>query len=115
MGGLGYETPWFSVTDPESEYPLRAGGYQSEYLAGWSAALASMIAVFYKDAYGCGQMVDVSALEAVSDHIRGNFALFSHEISQLPESRLKSNFHGYGSAETATCRCRSCCSTGGTR
>ena len=51
-----------------------------------------MIAVFYKDAYGCGQMVDVSALEAVSDHIRGNFALFSHEISQLPESRLKSNF-----------------------
>ncbi len=91
MGGLGYETPWFSVTDPESEYPLRAGGYQSEYLAGWSAALATMIAVFYKDAYGCGQMVDVSALEAVSDHIRANFALFSHEISELPESRLKSN------------------------
>ena len=92
MGGLGYETPWFSVTDPESEYPLRAGGYQSEYLAGWSAALASIVAVFHKEAYGRGQMVDVSAMEAVADHIRANFAMFSHEISQLPESRLKNNF-----------------------
>ena len=91
MGGLGYETPWFSVTAPESQRPLRAGGYQSEYLAGWSAALASMIAVFYRDTYGPGQMVDVSAMEAVADHIRANFAMFSHDISQLPESRLKNH------------------------
>ena len=92
MGGLGYETPWFSVTAPESQHPLRAGGYQSEYLAGWSAALASMIGVFCRDTYGHGQMVDVSAMEAVADHIRANFAMFSHEISQLPESRLKNHF-----------------------
>ncbi len=91
MGGLGYETPWFSVTAPETEHPLRVGGYQSEYLAGWSAALASMIAVFYRDVYGSGQQVDVSAMESVANHVRSNFALFSHEVSQLPESRLKNN------------------------
>ena len=92
MGGLGYETPWFSVTDPENQRPLRAGGYQSEYMTGWTAALASMIAVFYRDAYGVGQMVDVSAMETIADHIRANFAIFSHDISQLPESRLKAHF-----------------------
>ncbi|MEE2885348.1 MAG: CoA transferase [Chloroflexota bacterium] len=92
MGGLGYETPWFSVTDLDLEFPLRAGGYQTEYMAGWTAALATMIAVFYKNTYGLGQTVDISALECVADHIRSNFAMFSHEISQLPESRLKSHF-----------------------
>ena len=92
MGGMGYETPWFALTDLEKQPPLRAGGYQADYLAGWTAALAAMMAVFHRDAYGIGQMVDVSAMEAVANHIRSNFAFYTHEISKLPESRLKSHF-----------------------
>ena len=92
MGGLGYETPAFSVTDLTRHFPLRARGYQAEYLAAWTAAAATMVALFYRERYGVGQMVDVGAMEAVANHIRGDFATYSYDISRLPEGRMKSSF-----------------------
>ncbi|MFQ5947218.1 MAG: CoA transferase, partial [Anaerolineae bacterium] len=92
MGGMGHETPFYAVTDLESQPPLGGGGYQAEYLAGWTAAAATMVALFYRETYGLGQMVDVSAMEAVANHIRGNFAVYSYDITKLPQSRLKSSF-----------------------
>ncbi|MCH7625894.1 MAG: CoA transferase [Chloroflexi bacterium] len=92
MGGLGYETPAFYVTDPEKEYPLRGGTHQAEYLAGWTAAAATMAALAHRDTYGGGQMVDVSAMEAVANHIRTSFAIYSYDISRVPENRLKVHF-----------------------
>ena len=92
MGGMGYETPFSGVNDLEREPPLRGGGYQADYLAGWTAATAAMTALEYRETYGVGQMVDVAGVEAVANHIRGNFALYSYDIGRLPENRLKSAF-----------------------
>ncbi len=92
MGGMGYETPLSSVTDLEAERPLRSYGNQAEYLAGWAGAAATMIAVFHRETYGVGQMVDVSAMDTVANHIRGNFASYSYDISSVAENRLKTGF-----------------------
>ena len=92
MGGMGWESPAMFVTDPENQHPLRARGNQSMYLAGWVAAAGAMCALFHREKYGPGQLVDVSAMDAVSSHIRGNFAMFSYDISQMPETREKNMF-----------------------
>ncbi len=92
MGGMGWESPAMFVTDPERHTPLRGRGNQSMYLAGWVAAAGAMCALFHREKYGQGQEVDVSAMDAVSSHIRGNFAMFSYDISQMPETRQKGMF-----------------------
>ncbi len=92
MGGMGWESPASFVTDPERHYPLRGRGNQSMYLAGWVAAAGAMCALFHREKYGVGQEIDVSVMDAVSSHIRGNFAMFSYDISQMPETREKSIF-----------------------
>ncbi|MAF53367.1 MAG: hypothetical protein CL694_10215 [Chloroflexi bacterium] len=92
MGGMGWETPALAVTDPESEPPLRGRGTQAEQLAGWVAATAAIVAIYHRETYGVGQEVDVSAMEAVANHIRGNFATYSYDISQLPETREQAMF-----------------------
>ncbi len=92
MGGMGWETPAMFVTDPEAHAPLRGRGSQGTYLAGWVAAAAAMCALHHRESYGVGQEIDVSAMDAVSSHIRGNFAMYSYDISQLPQSREKMFF-----------------------
>ena len=92
MGGMGWETPGFAVTDPPNEPPLRGRGNMAMLLAGWTAALASMIALFYREKYGVGQDVDISALESVANHIRGNFSMHSYDPGSVPETREKAFF-----------------------
>ena len=92
MGGMGWESPAMFVTDLERHTPLRGRGNQSMYLAGWVAAAGAMCALFHREKYGLGQEIDVSAMDAVSSHIRGNFAMFSYDISQMPETREKGMF-----------------------
>ena len=92
IGGMGWESPAMFVTDPENQRPLRARGNQAMYLAGWVAAAGAMCALFHRERYGAGQEVDVSAMDAVSSHIRGNFAMFSYDISQMPQTREKAMF-----------------------
>jgi crotonobetainyl-CoA:carnitine CoA-transferase CaiB-like acyl-CoA transferase len=89
MGGTGYGTPFNAVTDPATQPPLRGGGFQAEYLAGWTAAAATMVAVFHRERTGAGQLVDVSALEAVANMVRAGFALYSYDRRALPTTRLK--------------------------
>ena len=91
-GGMGWETPAMAVTDMENQPPLRGRGNQAEYLAGWVAATATMAALHYRETYGVGQEVDVSAMEAVANHIRGNFATYSYDIDRLPQTRQKNFF-----------------------
>jgi len=92
MGGMGWETPGFAVTDPPNEPPLRGRGNMAMHLAGWVAATASIVALYYRETYGVGQEVDVSAMEAVANHIRGNFAMHSYDPGSLPETREKAFF-----------------------
>src|SRR5581483_1538589 len=79
MGVVGYETPFNYVTDPEREPPLKTGGEQADLLTGWTAATATMCAVFHRDLTGEGQHVDIAEVEAVAHMVRPNFALYSHE------------------------------------
>ena len=89
MGGMGWETPAMYVTEPEAHTPLRGRGNMGMYLAGWVAAAGAMCALFHREKYGVGQEIDVSAMDAVSSHIRGNFAMYSYDISRVPETREK--------------------------
>ena len=92
MGGLGWESPAAFVTNLEEHTPLRGRGNQAMYFAGWVAAAGAMCALFHRETYGMGQEIDVSAMDAVASHIRGNFAGYSYDISKLPESREKAMF-----------------------
>ena len=83
-GVVGYETPFNYVTDPENQSPLKAGGQQAGMLTGWTAASATMSAVFHRDLTGQGQHVDISEVEAVAHMIRPNTALYSHEPPDGP-------------------------------
>lgn len=89
MGGMGWESPAAYVTDLEEHTPLRGVGNMGMYLAGWVAAAGAMCALFHREAYGHGQEIDVSAMDSVASHIRGNFATYSYDISRLPEDRKK--------------------------
>ncbi|MHB8573784.1 MAG: CaiB/BaiF CoA transferase family protein, partial [Dehalococcoidia bacterium] len=89
MGGTGEGTPFNAVTDPERQPPLRGGGYQAEYLTGWTAASATIIAVFCRERYGHGQIVDVSMLEAVANMMRPAFSMYTYDRSLIRTSRLK--------------------------
>ncbi|MBI2760502.1 MAG: CoA transferase [Chloroflexi bacterium] len=89
MGGTGYATPWAGVTNPAAEPPLRGGGYQAEYLSGWTAAAATMAAVFHRLTYGVGQLVDVSAMEAAANMMRPSLAMYTHHPPGVAKDRLK--------------------------
>src|SRR5205823_4341742 len=89
MGGTGYGTPFNAVTVPEEQPPLRGGGYQADELAGWTAATATMTALFHRAQSGAGQLVDISAMEAVANMMRAGFALYSYDRKVIPGSRLK--------------------------
>ena len=92
MGGMGWESPAAFVTDLEEHTPLRGSGNMGMYLAGWVAAAGAICALFHRETYGVGQEIDVSAMDAVASHIRGNFATYSYDISRLPENRKKAFF-----------------------
>ena len=54
------------VEDPNSEPPIRAGGYQSEQVAGMSAASATLAALFRMRTTGRGCGIVVSSFEAMA-------------------------------------------------
>lgn len=54
------------VDDPEEEPPVRAAGEQSDFIAGLTAACAVMHAVYQQQRTGRGQLIDISAQEAMS-------------------------------------------------
>ncbi|MBT4521145.1 MAG: CoA transferase, partial [Halieaceae bacterium] len=84
IGGLGVETPHNQVTDPPREPPLKAGGYQASYLTGWTAAMASMVALQHRRAQGRGQCVDIAAMESVASMLRYSFAAQSYHPEVPP-------------------------------
>ena len=63
--GLGYVTP--GETDlPKHLPPIKAGGHQALMTAGMTAAVATMHALFTREATGTGQRVDVSEVEPLA-------------------------------------------------
>jgi crotonobetainyl-CoA:carnitine CoA-transferase CaiB-like acyl-CoA transferase len=103
-GVVGYETPFNYVTDPENQPPLKAGGEQADFLAGWTAATATMCAVFHRELTGAGQHVDISEVEAVAHMVRPNLALYSHEPPDGPNRRRFLQRTKWGLAYVFPCR-----------
>lgn len=91
VGGMGRETPYNQVTDLDAQPPLKGGGYQAEYLLGWTAAAATMAAVLHRAVSGEGQMVDVAGMEAVASMLRFTLAMLSYNPARV-QGRLKSGF-----------------------
>ena len=54
------------VDDPEAEPPIRAAGDQSEFISGLTAACAAMHAIYQQRQTGRGEVIDVSAQEAMA-------------------------------------------------
>jgi crotonobetainyl-CoA:carnitine CoA-transferase CaiB-like acyl-CoA transferase len=54
------------VDDPETEPPVRAAGEQAGFVSGLTAACAAMHALYQQARTGRGQVIDVSAQEAMS-------------------------------------------------
>ena len=54
------------VEDAEAEPPVRAAGEQAGFVTGITAACASMHAIHAQQRHGTGQLIDVSAQEALS-------------------------------------------------
>ena len=79
MSGVGYETPWHQVTDPENQPPLKLGGRQSDYLTGYTAAAAAMCALYSRKSNGAGQHVDVAQWLSMVSMVRPNIGFYSHE------------------------------------
>ena len=80
MSGVGYETPWHQVTDPENQPPLKLGGRQTDYLTGYTAAAAAMCALYSRKSNGAGQHVDVGQWLSTVSMIRPNIGFYSHEV-----------------------------------
>jgi crotonobetainyl-CoA:carnitine CoA-transferase CaiB-like acyl-CoA transferase len=77
MGGLMRLTG-----DPDRE-PLKLPLSQAEYQAGLNAAVAILCAVFYRDATGEGQYIDVSVQEAVASILEGAVSTYSYSGTVL--------------------------------
>ena len=78
MSGMGRETPSGFVTDPEREPPLSPGNEQADYLTGVTAATDTMVAITYRRVYGSGQLVDVSGVEANTNHVRMSWNMLAY-------------------------------------
>jgi crotonobetainyl-CoA:carnitine CoA-transferase CaiB-like acyl-CoA transferase len=97
MSGIAYHTPLGGVDDPLNQPPLKPGGRQSEYIAGSTAATATMFAVLHRSAGGLGQHVDVSQQESMAVFLRHQVAYYTYD----PEGEYPTS---YGSRERGKLR-----------
>lgn len=78
MSGLAYHTPIGGVEGPEQP-PLKPGGRQSDYIAGSTAASATMFAVLDRQNSGQGQHLDVSQQESIASFLRHQVAFETYD------------------------------------
>ena len=78
MSGLAFHTPGGGVDSPDKP-PLKPGGRQSEFIAGSTAASATMFAVIARKALGVGQHVDVSQHESIASFLRHQVAFYTYD------------------------------------
>ena len=68
--------------DPDRE-PLKLPLSQAEFQAGLNAAVAILCAVYYRDATGEGQYIDISVQEAVASILEGAISTYSYSGAML--------------------------------
>lgn len=88
MSGLAYHTPLGGVEDPSADPPLKPGGRQSDFVAGSTAATATMCAAIHRRATGAGQHVDVSQQESIACFLRHQVSYYSYD----PEGEYRTRY-----------------------
>ncbi len=86
MGGYGYHLGG-PVDDPNADAPLKAAERQADYVAGVTAALATMAAALRRGQRGRPQHVDASAQEALVPFVFGQVARYAYEGKPQNRSR----------------------------
>ena len=88
MSLAGYNTPTL-VDDGEKENPLKAPGHAAEMMGAASAAAATMMALFHREATGEGQWIDAPCWQATVNTAKIEMAVWSYV--GMPYSRLRKN------------------------
>ncbi|MFC1848028.1 CaiB/BaiF CoA transferase family protein [Chloroflexota bacterium] len=103
MSGMGQTTP-DRVSNPMEQPPLKPGGRQSDYVAGATAAVATMFAVMARELSGEGQYVDISQLEAIASFMRVEIGAFIHDPEGFFQRYAVRNPIGYGPVGYIQCK-----------
>lgn len=91
--GLAFVNPSDCVDDAEQQPPLKGPLHQSSFVAGLTAAISTMSAVFASQMTGLGQHVDLSEHEALASIMRRDFAVYTME--GMAWTRLKGSIRGW--------------------
>ncbi len=78
MSGLAFHTPMGGV-DSDEKPPLKPGSRQSDFIAGSTAACATMFAVMARKKLDAGQHVDVSQHESIASFLRHQVAYYTYD------------------------------------
>ncbi len=79
ISGEAYVNPADGVDDIEQQPPLKGPMHRGDSMAGLTAAVCTMSAVFARQVTGQGQHVDLSEQEALSSIMRANLANFIND------------------------------------
>ena len=90
MSGLAFHTPTGGVASDEIP-PLKPGGRQSDFVAGSTAATATMFAIIARQTLGEGQHVDVSQQESIASFLRHQVPYYTYDPEGLPYLTLYDN------------------------
>ena len=93
------------VEDTDADPPIRAGGYQSELVAGLAAATATLTALFQKRMTGRGRRIDVSSYEAMATQLISGLAGSAYGRPS-PSRDLKESREGTVSAIVGVLTCK---------
>ena len=96
LGGLMY------MTGAPDREPLKGAGSQAEYQAGLNAAVATMTAVYFREATGQGQHIDVSVVEVVASLLEA--AVLNHEYNGTIRGRAGARHHSSYPSTILPCR-----------
>jgi crotonobetainyl-CoA:carnitine CoA-transferase CaiB-like acyl-CoA transferase len=82
MSGIAFYTPGGGVGSPEHP-PLKPGGRQSDFIAGSTAAAATMFAIIARQKVGTGQHQDVSQHESIASFLRHQVPFYTYDPDGL--------------------------------
>ena len=103
MCGIAWATP-DRVANPAEQPPLKLGGRQSDFVAGVTAAVATMFAVMAREFNGEGQHIDISQLEAMVSFMRSEISAFTHDPNGYFRRYAVRNPIGYGPVGFLPCK-----------
>ncbi len=84
----GYGAWSHGVGEPDGS-PVQCGGWITQYVAGATASLATLAALWHRDATGQGQHVDLSAMEAVVD--ASGYSIVDYAHRRISRARTLGN------------------------